>query len=127
MLLSLKVLGCSDASRPINRAPFVAQHATLSRNWAVGHPEADSLPAKDVTGRLLHAGDAEELYSGNAAFITGFASLKSSQEVVRQVDTNELYARIDPKDAAAGPVCSIVSVCDGVAHPRLFSRMNSPS
>ena len=80
MLLSLKVLGCSDASRPINRAPFVAQHATLSRNWAVGHPEADSLPAKDVTGRLLHAGDAEELYSGNAAFITGFASLKSPKK-----------------------------------------------
>jgi hypothetical protein len=33
-------------------------------------------------GRLLHAGDTGELYSGNAAFITGFASalfLKAKQ------------------------------------------------
>jgi len=35
-------------------------------------------------GRLLHAGDTEEPYSGNAAFITGFASLKSpKKECVR--------------------------------------------
>ena len=67
MFLSLKVLGCGDAFRPISRALFVAQHATLSRNWwwvISLNPEADCVPVKDVMGRLLHGGDAGELYRG---------------------------------------------------------------